>query len=349
MTPVAAPRSGGGHAWPFRAVGLASVALAWLLASATLGSDLFPGPGATLAFLVREIHRGALWSQILITLWRIVTSLVLALALGIPLGWWLGVSTRMAWLAESWVALGLALPRILILVVAFLVVGLNERALVGAVAPPTVVVQVQESVRGLDQKLHDMARVFRLPPLQIWWRVTLPQLFPVLLGVARVTLSLSWKMVVFGEVFGRTSGVGYMISFYFQQFEMRGILAYGLIMTLVLSALDAAFALTGRRAFRWKERRKSRTELRARWQGVPASSDHPNRVDRRDTQPSGGRGGRAPGPQRKRGNGRLNIAAGLLAPSSGRVVLEPGTTLAYVFQEPRLLPWADPRTQPATC
>ena len=35
----------------------------------------------------------------------------------------------------------------------------------------------------------------------------------------------------------------------------------------------------------------------------------------------------------------LNIVAGLIGGIAGRVELGPGTRLAYVFQEPRLLPW----------
>ena len=35
----------------------------------------------------------------------------------------------------------------------------------------------------------------------------------------------------------------------------------------------------------------------------------------------------------------LNIVAGLIGGIAGRVELAPGTRLAYVFQEPRLLPW----------
>lgn len=59
-------------------------------------------------------------------------------------------------------------------------------------------------------------------------------------------------MIVFAELLGRTSGVGYQIAFYFQMFEMRGILAYGLAITVALVALDALLAFGARRAGRWR-------------------------------------------------------------------------------------------------
>jgi NitT/TauT family transport system permease protein len=59
-------------------------------------------------------------------------------------------------------------------------------------------------------------------------------------------------MVVLVELLGRTSGVGYQINFYFQMFEMRGILAYGLAMTIVLVLVDKVLLLLSDRLSRWR-------------------------------------------------------------------------------------------------
>ncbi|MCX7783885.1 MAG: ABC transporter permease subunit, partial [Meiothermus sp.] len=125
-------------------------------------------------------------------------------------------------------ALGLAIPRILPIVVAYVVLGLNELAAVLSVfliVLPTVIVQVREGVRALEPRLLQMSQVFGKGPLEVAYFVVWPQLAPFVWGTARATLSLCWKMIVFAELLGRTSGVGYQIAFYFQMFEMRGILA----------------------------------------------------------------------------------------------------------------------------
>lgn len=243
----------GGRLWPL--LGGLSLLLVWQGLSLLLGAQTFPGLSDTLGFLWTQLQKGSIWGHVGITLWRVLLSFGLALLLGVPLGWGLGVSARASAFLGPWLAVGLTLPRILILLAAYLLIGLNERAIVLAIALillPTVIVQVREGVRGLDHRLDDLARAFRLSRPKHWRYVTLPQLLPTLVGTARVTLSLAWKMVVFGEVFGRTSGVGYMIAFYFQQFEMRGILAYGLMMTLALSLIDGLLALAGARLLRWR-------------------------------------------------------------------------------------------------
>lgn len=66
-------------------------------------------------------------------------------------------------------------------------------------------------------------------------------------------MSLAWKMVVFAELVGRSNGVGYQISFYFQMFDMRGILAYGLAMVVILAVVDRLMMrVFDRYAFRWR-------------------------------------------------------------------------------------------------
>lgn len=147
------------------------------------------------------------------------------------------------------------LPRIVLFVVAYPTLGLNDWAAVGALVLavlPSVAAQLREGARSLNPKLLELARTYRRPPLLVWRQVVFPQLLPFIVGTARVALSLAWKMVVLAELLGRTNGVGYQISFYFQMFNMTGILAYGLAVVLVLALIDVSFSVLTKRAFRWR-------------------------------------------------------------------------------------------------
>lgn len=253
--PASPTRSTFSKAVGLRLVSLASIFLVWWLAHLMLGSQVFPSPGETIAFLIKEHQDGQLWFHVWMTLWRVLVAFAITLVLGTLIGVLIGASSTMDRLLEAWVVTGLAIPRIVPLVVGYLVIGLNDTAAIVAlviILVPQVVVQMREGIRSIDTKLIEMARAFRRPRAQIWRMVVLPQLAPYLLGTARGALSMSWKMVVFAELLGRTSGVGYQISFYFQMFEMRGILAYGFAMTLVLAAVDLGMLYLSERAFRWR-------------------------------------------------------------------------------------------------
>jgi len=240
----------------FRLAGLVTLFGGWLLLTETIGSRTIPGPVATFEFIIREFERGSMQKHLAATISRVVISFVISMGLGVVTGTLMGLYRRVDELLEAWVVAGLSIPRLVLFVSAYLIMGLNDRAAIVALTLsvlPTVIVQVREGTRAIDRKLVEMATAFRRSRLQIARRVILPQLMPYIVGTARTTLALAWKMVVLAELMGRTSGVGYQISFYYQMFNMPGILAYGITMMIILAIVDIVI-MGGLQcwAFRWR-------------------------------------------------------------------------------------------------
>lgn len=240
---------------------IGSVVVAWAWLSRMLSARVFPGPAETLQFLWREWERGRLLTHVVATMDRVLVSFAIAMAAGVLIGIFMGTSQRIERLGSAWLLTGLAIPRIVPIVGAYILIGLNDRAAITAIVlvmVPTIVTQVQEGARALDQRLVQMAGAFRRSRWAMLRHVVAPQLFPYIAGTARSTMSMAWKMVVFAELMGRSNGVGYQISFYFQMFDMRGILAYGLAMIIILAVVDQLMMhMWNWYAFRWRPRRAS--------------------------------------------------------------------------------------------
>jgi NitT/TauT family transport system permease protein len=116
-----------------------------------------------------------------------------------------------------------------------------------------VVVMVREGARAVDRRLMDVARVYRLSRYRMLTRVYLPQLAPYLIGSARSGLALIWKIVLVVELLGRSNGVGFKISTYFQFFDITGILAYTVAFAVIVYAIDVlGFQRLDRRLRRWR-------------------------------------------------------------------------------------------------
>jgi NitT/TauT family transport system permease protein len=245
----------GGVTTALRLVSYGSLLALWAIGAQVLGAIL-PGPIETFEFIVREYNRGALLSHLWITTQRVIIAFAIAMTSGVAIGAAMGLSKRVDDLLQGWLIVTLTVPRILLFVVSYLLLGLSDRALIVALVitvVPTIIVTVREGTRAIDQTLVEMAVAFRRRRWAIWNHVIFPQLLPYVIGTARGSLALSWKMVVLGELLGRTSGVGYQISFYFQFFNMRGILAYGVTMMVLLAIIDlGVMGALQRRAFRWR-------------------------------------------------------------------------------------------------
>jgi len=141
-------------------------------------------------------------------------------------------------------------------VLAYIWVGLNEAAAIGAVALnklPNTAVTLREGTRALDEGLDEMARVFNLPLGAKVRHVVLPQLAPYLAAAMRSGLSLVWKIVLVVELLGRSNGVGFEIGIAFQLFDVTRLLAYALPFVGLMLAIETFFVQpVERHVSRWR-------------------------------------------------------------------------------------------------
>lgn len=222
---------------------LSLIALWWIAARASGNPQLMPPPGAVLAFAARAIASGEMPLNIAITLARVAVAFTLSMLVGAVIGFIAGRSKRADALIDPWLVVILNLPVLVVIVLVYIWVGLNEVAAVLAVAiakTPTVVVTVREGARALDPGLDEVAAVYCVPALRRLRRIVLPQMAPYLAAAGRGGLSITWKIVLIVELLGRPDGVGFALNLYFQNFQVAGILAYGLVFAAIMLVVEAA-------------------------------------------------------------------------------------------------------------
>lgn len=247
----------GGGARGERVLSVLGLILLWWGAS-WLASDptLLPAPSAVAAVAWKQLASGAMPRDFGITLARVAAAFLLSLAIGTGLGYVAGRWRRMDALLDPWIIILLNLPALVVIVLAYVWVGLNDLAAVLAVAVvkvPTVIVTVREGARALDPALDDLAAVYHLPAPRRLRRVITPQLAPYLAAAGRSGLAITWKIVLIVELLGRPDGVGFTLNLFFQNFDVAGILAYGLGFALLMLLIEAvALQPWERRANAWR-------------------------------------------------------------------------------------------------
>lgn len=232
--------------------------LAFWTVTAWLGNDpsVLPGPWEVGQVVLRESASGKLWFHMGWTLWRVVLAFCLAMVVGCALGLALGSSERLNTWADPWVTVMLNLPALVIIVLCYLWIGLNEVAAVVAVAlnkTAMVTVTIREGVRALDRQVADMAQVYRMSPWMRLRHVIWPQLGPFVAASTRNGLAVIWKIVLVVEFLGRGNGVGFQIHLYFQLFDTATVMAYALSFTAVMLAIEYLIVQRWeRRATAWR-------------------------------------------------------------------------------------------------
>jgi NitT/TauT family transport system permease protein len=237
---------------------LLALVLIWQVAAHFANPRLLPAPLAVLDAIVAQTASGDLPRALGATLARVVAAFALSMAAGSALGYAMGRRAGVdRWLDAPIVVL-LNLPALVIIVLAYVWIGLNEAAAIVAVALnklPNAVVTLREGARTLDVGLDEMAAVFGFSPWKRWRHVVLPQLAPFFAAATRSGLSLVWKIVLVVELLGRPNGVGFEIGTAFQLFDVATLLAYALPFTAIMLAIETLLVQPfERHAARWRPR-----------------------------------------------------------------------------------------------
>lgn len=240
-----------------RALSIVGLIAFWALLAALNGDPaVLPGPVTVLPRMWGELVSGELPFHLGVTLLRVVAAFLIAMGIGMAVGVVMGRFRGLDRWLDPWLVVMLNLPALVVIVLCYLWIGLNETAAVAAVALnkiPTVAAMIREGARALDPALDDMARVFRMGWVARLRHVILPQLAPHIASAARSGISLTWKIVLVVEFLGRSNGIGFKIHLFFQLFDVTMVLVYALAFVAVMLAVETLILQPiERRASAWR-------------------------------------------------------------------------------------------------
>ncbi len=229
----------------------------WIIAAMlTNDPQVLPFPWALNAPFRQELASGDLLFHLGATLVRVVWAFTLAMGLGCVLGFIMGRCPKINRWLDPWLVVFLNLPALVLIVLCYLWIGLNETAAILAVTLnkiPNVATMIREGARALDQNLDAMAQVYRMSWFARIRHVIVPQLAPFITAAARTGVAVIWKIVLVVEFLGRSSGVGFQIHLYFQLFDVAMVLVYALSFISVMLIVEWVLLQPWeRRVRRWR-------------------------------------------------------------------------------------------------
>jgi NitT/TauT family transport system permease protein len=194
--------------------------------------------------------------QMACTLARVAAAFAIAMALGTVAGYAMGRSKAVDRYADPWLVVLLNMPALVVIIFAYIWIGLNETAAILAVASnklPNVVVVIREGARALDPDFDELANAFKLTRFARIRHIVVPQLAPYVAASSRSGLSIVWKIVLVVELIGRPNGVGFVLGSAFSLFDMARILSYSISFVALMLAIESLVVQPlERRANRWR-------------------------------------------------------------------------------------------------
>lgn len=195
---------------------------------------------------------GEIWNDLRVSgiefVWGYLLSVVFAIPFGIMVGWY----KRMAYLFDPFVNAMNATPRIALLplVIIWLGIGIMSKVgiiFLGAVFP--ILINTRDGVKTTPNNLLNAARSFGASEWQIFKSVVLPSTVPFILTGLRLGVGRALIGVMVGELYAATAGIGFMITVAGATFQTDkvfvGVLIFaisGMVSMELLTKLESRFS-----------------------------------------------------------------------------------------------------------
>jgi NitT/TauT family transport system permease protein/sulfonate transport system permease protein len=189
--------------------------LGWWLSSRGLPSFVLPSPLATARALVMLFVDPAFLGDTLASLLRVVVSVILAVIFGGALAALAryvpasahAVYRRIMPVLNSFPSIGWAI------LATFWFQPSNGSIIFveTLILIPFCAIAMGQGLNDMDRDLIEMGNSFSRSRRRVAWRIGVPLLLPYVISSVRIAYGVGWKIALVAELFGVTSGLGYLM------------------------------------------------------------------------------------------------------------------------------------------
>jgi ABC-type nitrate/sulfonate/bicarbonate transport system permease component len=224
----------------------------WELLPALGWVDPFFTSSPTLILRAAEwLFAHGLWNDIRVSLGEFGLGMSVAIILGILIGMVLGWYRNLDAMFEPFVTMFNAMPRVALLPMIILWLGIGIESKVAAVflgAFFPIVISVMKGVRTVDENLLKCARSFCASDWQVFRTLALPTCVPFLVSGLHIAVGRGLVGVVIGELLASQAGIGNMINKASSTFQTDKVFVgvilltgFGYFLTEILKLLEKTF------------------------------------------------------------------------------------------------------------
>ena len=215
---------------------------------------VLPTPAMVWNTLTTKVLNGTLFSELLVSIVRVLQGYFLAAFFGIGLGILVGLSKNMQKLTEIIIQVLRPIPPIAWIPLVILWMGIGEGSKVFLIFLGgffTNLINVSEGIYYTDSKILEVAKVLETPKWKVVTQVIIPAALPSIFTGLRVSLGSCWSCVVAAELVASTSGIGYMISNARNYGQMDTVIVGMLAIGVVGKLMDVLLKWVESKALAW--------------------------------------------------------------------------------------------------
>lgn len=218
----------------------------WQLAAWGVNRAILPAPGPVLHIFVQDFPH-ELGRHLLVSAYRVLASIVLAVALATPAGLMLGQSTRINQIIAPFIYVLYPIPKVVLVPILLLLFGVGDFAkitIITLILFFQVLVLVRDAATNIRPELLLSVRSLGAGRRALFRFVYLPASVPAVLTAVRQSIGTAIAVLYVAELFATRYGLGYYI--YYQGNTLfdyprmyAGVLAMGMLGLGLYFVVDA--------------------------------------------------------------------------------------------------------------
>ncbi len=212
-------------------------------------------PGKVVETIVGLYQSGKLWIHIATTVGETTFGFVVGTLGGTLIAillWW---SPKVARILEPYIVVLNSIPKVALGPVFIVWLGSGAPAIIAMALAISIIVTVMMVFNGFNEVDPDKIKLlksFGATRIQVMTKVTLPASVPTIIAALKVNLGLSLVGTIVGEFLVSKEGLGYLIVYGGQVFNMSLVMTSVLILCAVAVILYYAVSVLERKVVRWK-------------------------------------------------------------------------------------------------
>ncbi len=210
-------------------------------------------PSRVVATAIRLFRAGDLFVHIGATLWETVAGFFLGTAAGILIAaalWWAPLLERVL---DPYLVVLNALPKIALGPVLIVWIGAGRASIIVMAVLISFVVTAVSVLSGFAATTADkqlLMRTLGASKLQIFFKIVLPAAVPDMITALKISVGMSWVGVIVGEYLVSREGLGYLIVYGGQVFQLDLVMTSVVILCILAAGMYELLALLEKRVRR---------------------------------------------------------------------------------------------------
>jgi NitT/TauT family transport system permease protein len=239
-----------------RVLMLAAVLAVWEGCALWLVDPMWSGQPSQIAWRLWTLAlSGELWRHAWTTLLESGLGLLLAFALGVPIGVLMARFKYGAQVAEPYVMALYSMPRVALAPLFIIWFGIDlfsKVMMVFSIAVFIFILNIHEGLKTVDKDILDLFRSMRAPPSYVTRKVLVPWIEPWIIASLRLAIGAALIGAVVGEMVGSSRGLGWYVEDRGGRLDTTGVFAGLIALVIIAARANAGVGWLERRRLGWR-------------------------------------------------------------------------------------------------